>query len=860
VDGSGNVYIADTQDDAIKEIPFAFVGPASLTESPPAGSDSLLQVLPATTNLTGVFAPTSDQGWLTIGAIASGVVSFSFTANASPSARVAHITVLGQQITVTQNGSAQTITFGPLSNQVLGTAPFTISATASSDLPVSFSSQTTSVCTVSGASVTLVSAGTCTIQATQGGNSSYSPAPSVSQSFLVQLAQIITFPTLSNQALGATPFTVSATASSGLAVSFASTTASACTVSGATVTLVALGTCSIQATQAGNATYTAATPVNQSFQVQAPVATLGSSSLGFTNTLVGRASAIQTVTLQNTGNVALTIASIRPTGTDAANYQYTVDATLPCPISPATLSAGASCTLDVAFAPLSAGAHNNAQITITDNSGNVVGATQTVGLTGTGIVLSSIAVTAASTSIANYTTEQFTATGTYSDNSTANLTNLVTWSSSSTNAATINATGLVTALAIGPTNITATLGTVTSNTFQLTIGSGLQFYPLTPCRVADTRTSAGFTGPQGPPYLAGGTSRSFPVVGFCGVPANATAYSLNVTVVPRTGELGFLTTWPTGQPQPLASTLNSPVGEVVANAALVPAGTNGDISIYASDDTDVLFDVNGYFAPPGTSELQFYPLTPCRVADTRQGAGFTGTQGPPSLSGGTSRNFAVAGLCGVPATAAAYSLNVTVVPTGGVLNYLTTWPTGQAKPLASTLNSPGGQVVANAALVPAGTNGDIGIYVSDATDVLFDINGYFAAPGASGLDFYAMTPCRVADTRGYGGFTGQFGPPSMGAATSRSFAVPLSVCSVPTTAAAYSLNVTVVPTNGVLNYLTTWPTGQAKPWASTLNSPDGLVVANAALVPAGTGGAISIYVSDPTDVLFDINGYFAPEQ
>jgi len=389
---------------------------------------------------------------------------------------------------------------------------------------------------------------------------------------------------------------------------------------------------------------------------------------------------------------------------------------------------------------------------------------------------------------------------------------------------------------------------------------GLEFYPLTPCRVADTRTGAGFSGTQGPPYLAGGTARNFAVAGSCGVPANATAYSLNVTVVPRTGELGFLTTWPTGQTQPLASTLNSPVGDVVANAALVPAGTNGDISIYASDDTDVLFDINGYFAPPAAAGLQFYPLTPCRVADTRTFAGFTGSQGPPYLAGGTSRNFAVAGLCGVPATAAAYSVNVTVVPAGGVLNFLTTWPTGQAQPWASTLNSPAGLVVANAALVPAGINGDISIYASDATDVLFDINGYFAAPGASGLNYYAMTPCRVADTRSWAGFQGQLGSPSMGGQTSRSFPVQSSVCSVPSMAAAYSFNVTVVPSAGVLNYLTTWPTGLPQPEASTLNAPTGMVVANAALVPAGAGGAISIYVSDPTDVLFDIGGFFAAEQ
>jgi hypothetical protein len=312
----------------------------------------------------------------------------------------------------------------------------------------------------------------------------------------------------------------------------------------------------------------------------------------------------------------------------------------------------------------------------------------------------------------------------------------------------------------------------------------------------------------------------------------------------------------------LASTLNSWEGQVVANAALVPAGTNGQISLYASDDTDVLFDVNGYFAPPATSGLQFYPLTPCRVADTRTFAGFTGTQGPPALPAATPRNFAVSGLCGVPSTAAAYSLNVTVVPSTATLNYLTTWPAGLPRPLASTLNSPAGTVVANAAIVPAGTNGDIGLYVSDATDVLFDVNGYFAAPGTGGLDYYTMTPCRVADTRSFADFAAPFGPPALGAATPRSFPVQTSVCGVPPSSAAYSLNVTVVPSTDDLGYLTTWPAGQTMPLASTLNSSDGQVRANAALIPAGTGtgGPISIYVSDPTDVLFDISGFFAPGQ
>ena len=79
--------------------------------------------------------------------------------------------------------------------------------------------------------------------------------------------QAITFGTLSNQPLGTAPFAVSATASSGLAVSFASASPGVCSVSGSTVTLVAIGTCSIQATQGGNNIWAAASPAAQNFQV-----------------------------------------------------------------------------------------------------------------------------------------------------------------------------------------------------------------------------------------------------------------------------------------------------------------------------------------------------------------------------------------------------------------------------------------------------------------------------------------------------------------------------------------------------------------------------------------------------------------
>jgi hypothetical protein len=164
---------------------------------------------------------------------------------------------------------SQTITFGPLPNQAFGAAPFTVSATASSGLAVGFGATTPTVCTVSGATVTLVATGTCTIHAVQPGSDDWTAARPVNRSFLVTRgSQTITFGALPNQAFGAAPFNVSATASSGLAVMFGSATPTVCTVSGATVTLVAVGTCTIHAVQPGSDDWEAAPPVNRSFQVE----------------------------------------------------------------------------------------------------------------------------------------------------------------------------------------------------------------------------------------------------------------------------------------------------------------------------------------------------------------------------------------------------------------------------------------------------------------------------------------------------------------------------------------------------------------------------------------------------------------
>jgi hypothetical protein len=217
--------------------------------------------------------------------------------------------------------------------------------------------------------------------------------------------------------------------------------------------------------------------------------------------------------------------------------------------------------------------------------------------------------------------------------------------------------------------------------------------------------------------MFGGQDRTFPVLSsFCNIPSTALAYSLNFTAIPH-GLLGFVTTWPTGGAQPLVSTLNASTGQVTANAAIVPAGAGGQIDVFATDTTDLVIDVNGYFAPAGAGGLSFYNVSPCRVLDTRNPPGtlpFTGTE---SVS-------VAASLCAPPGNAQAYVFSATVVPPGP-LYFLTLWPQGAAQPFVSTLNASDGAVTNNMALVPT-SNGSIDAFVANPSQLFLDISGYFA--------------------------------------------------------------------------------------------------------------------------------------
>lgn len=181
----------------------------------------------------------------------------------------------------------QSITFVSPGKQTMGVVTPALVATATSGLPVTITSTTTAVCTVTNTTLTLVAPGSCSLRATQGGDASYNAAVPVVNSFTVASAtgvvlpgQTITFASPGAQTVG-TPATLSATSSSGLTVTFASTTLPVCTVSGNTLTLVAAGNCTVTADQAGNASFAAAATVSRTFAVSNP-AVLASAATGKT--------------------------------------------------------------------------------------------------------------------------------------------------------------------------------------------------------------------------------------------------------------------------------------------------------------------------------------------------------------------------------------------------------------------------------------------------------------------------------------------------------------------------------------------------------------------------------------------------
>ena len=245
-------------------------------------------------------------------------------------------------------------------------------------------------------------------------------------------------------------------------------------------------------------------------------------------------------------------------------------------------------------------------------------------------------------------------------------------------------------------------------------------------------------------------------------------------------------------------------------------------------------------AAPAMSPAAFHPLTPARLLDTRMSApGTRPVQGIVDL--------AVLGAAGVPNTATAVAVNVTVTNTlsDGFV---------QAVPFlrspygaSSTLNVPAaGSTRANFAIVPVGVDGKVSVYLPTGGDVIVDVLGYFApATGAvGGGRFVAIDPVRALDTRGglRPNHESVVVPPSTG---------------VPQGATALVLNVTSTDSL-VPGFLRAQPTG-TEPGSSTVNYLPGMDASNTVIVPVGADGTVSVYANSPSHIVVDITGYITAD-
>jgi hypothetical protein len=174
---------------------------------------------------------------------------------------------------------------------------------------------------------------------------------------------------------------------------------------------------------------------------------------------------------------------------------------------------------------------------------------------------------------------------------------------------------------------------------------------------------------------------------------------------------GFLTVYPCDASRPTASNLNYAPGQDTADAVIVGVAGDGTVCVFSSADTHVVVDVNGWFGPLGLA--RFSAGAPQRITDTRT----------------TSKMVAAGGALTVPVpdkSASVVVLNVTA--TGSwARGYVTAYPCGLGRPLASNLNFDPGQTVANAAVVPVGAGGAVCLFASEATHLVVDLDGAFQA-------------------------------------------------------------------------------------------------------------------------------------
>ena len=277
------------------------------------------------------------------------------------------------------------------------------------------------------------------------------------------------------------------------------------------------------------------------------------------------------------------------------------------------------------------------------------------------------------------------------------------------------ASAIVANLAITPTGADGSVCVFTQQAADLVVDiegyfpANSDYRPVAPQRVLETRAPApiGYSGAS----PDAGSTVDVAVAGTAGVLPDAEAVVLNVTGV-NAGADGFVTVWACDQARPTASNLNLRGGTTTANLVLVQPSADGHVCLFTQNGADLLADVVG-FMPAGS---QFDPTTPTRLLDTRAPV--------PTPSAGQTLIVPVTAVSGVDPSAQAAVLNVTGVDAAAA-GYVTVWPCGTPRPLASNVNLNPSAPTPNLAIVGLGTGGSVCIYTQQSADILVDLQGTF---------------------------------------------------------------------------------------------------------------------------------------
>ena len=374
-----------------------------------------------------------------------------------------------------------------------------------------------------------------------------------------------------------------------------------------------------------------------------------------------------------------------------------------------------------------------------------------------------------------------------------------------------------------------------------------------PDRVFDTRLGESPDARRQVPKVkvGGGNVLEVKVTDIAGlVPASGVgAVSLNV-VATNVDSGGFITVFPCGE-RKLVASVNYAAGQTVANAVVAPVSATGTVCFYSLAPADLIVDLNGWFA----ADSNFAAVGPDRVFDTRAGESPNAlrTVAKAKVGGANVLQVQMTDLPGlVPATnVGAVSLNVAITNPEAA-GFVTVFPCGERKLVASVNYGPG-QTVANAVIAPVSAAGTVCFYSLVPTDLIVDLNGWFAA----GSDFTAVGPDRVLDTRA------SESPNALRVVAKAKVGgvnvLEVNVAGLPGTTpasgvGAVSLNVAVTNPDGA-GFVTVYPCGERKLVAS-LNYAKGQTVANAVIAPVSPRGTVCFFSLAPTDINVDINGWF----